>query len=201
MTDAALVSPGFSAPAHDSARSFRCILEALSRPGRITAYKVDVNPPQPLTSTLAGLMLTLADSDTRLWLDEELRSPASHTWLRFHTGARIVEQPTEPTFAIGRAAALLSQTQQLSLGTAEYPDRSTTLIVVVDGFAQGPQVKLEGPGNAAPRAFCADVDPAFWRLLQANAAVFPLGLDCIFAAPTAIAAVPRSSRVAFAGAI
>lgn len=201
MTSPALGTRGFTSAARDSARSFRCILESLSRPGLIVDYMIDIDAPTPLTPALAGILLTLADPDTMLWLDESFRNAVAEQWLRFHTGARIAERPDGATFAIGKPEALVLHESLFAYGTAEYPDRSTTLIAAVDGFDRGPLVILDGPGNAKPVRFRASADVALWRLLQVNARLFPLGLDCILVSPTAIAAVPRSTTVTFPGVV
>ncbi|MDE3239589.1 MAG: phosphonate C-P lyase system protein PhnH, partial [Paracoccaceae bacterium] len=54
---------GFTDPAHESARAFRAILNALARPGRIEAV-TGAQPPAPLSVAAGVVLLTLADPTT-----------------------------------------------------------------------------------------------------------------------------------------
>jgi alpha-D-ribose 1-methylphosphonate 5-triphosphate synthase subunit PhnH len=186
---------GFGDPPIDSAHAFRAILEAMARPGRIVPFAPHIDPPDaPLA--LAGVLLTLADPDTAVWLSPSLDGEALRQWLRFHAGARLTRDPASATFAAGRAHELLAAWDDLPQGEPEYPDRSATLLVTVDSFAAGRAVTLSGPGNLEAVTLRAEgVPDGFWNRLQRNFATFPLGLDCIFCAPDAIAAVPRSNAI------
>ncbi|XLM21942.1 phosphonate C-P lyase system protein PhnH, partial [Chromobacterium piscinae] len=83
----------------------------------------------------------------------------------------------------------------LKAGSAEYPDRSATLLIEVDGFTQQ-QVEGSGPGFAAPRRFGAAGLPAsFWAEWQRNHARFPLGVDAVLISDTHVAGLPRSVRI------
>ena len=82
-------------------------------------------------------------------------------------------------------------------GSIEYPDRSTTLVVQVARFGHGEALNLCGPGIAGTRAFSAQpLPPDFRARLRANREMFPRGLDLILVSPDAVAALPRSLRVA-----
>ncbi len=102
-----------------------------------------------------------------------------------------------PVFALLDEAEVLPHIDLFSIGTEEYPDRSATLIVQVAEVQGVSQVEASGPGLKDPVTFgIAGANAAFWQRLQMNAALFPLGLDFIFAAPTGIASLPRSTRLA-----
>jgi alpha-D-ribose 1-methylphosphonate 5-triphosphate synthase subunit PhnH len=79
------------------------------------------------------------------------------------------------------------------VGSAEYPDRSTTLITEVGllGREGSNACRLTGPGIQDFSTLCLP-DPA---LMQANAALFPLGLDFILTSESSVAALPRSTRI------
>ena len=75
-------------------------------------------------------------------------------------------------------------------GTAEYPDRSATLIV------ESPElvprgVTLRGPGIRAQAHLSLPETQAFRR----NAARFPLGLDFLFTSGDRVAGLPRTTQV------
>jgi alpha-D-ribose 1-methylphosphonate 5-triphosphate synthase subunit PhnH len=84
-----------------------------------------------------------------------------------------------------------------SAGSIEYPDRSTTLVLQVARFGHGAALALRGAGIAATRSFSAQpLPPDFRARLLANREMFPRGLDLILVSPDAVAALPRSLRVA-----
>ena len=68
----ATLSGGFRDAPTQSARAFRGILDALSRPGTIQTLSGPVTPPAPLSQAAATLLLTLADTTTPLHLAGDL---------------------------------------------------------------------------------------------------------------------------------
>ncbi len=187
LHDGAL-SGGFSDPAPQSARAFREVLQALSRPGQPREIAGAV-PPQPLSTAGGTVALVLLDRTTPVLLAGAHDCEALRDWLTFHTGAPLTANPAEAAFAIGDWEALRPLFVDFPLGTAEYPDRSTTLIV--DGPHPGQPVTLSGPGLAEPLPFALP-EPA---LLIENTAHFPLGLDLFFTEAAQVTGLPRSTRI------
>jgi alpha-D-ribose 1-methylphosphonate 5-triphosphate synthase subunit PhnH len=108
----------------------------------------------------------------------------------------VTSDPKLAVFAILDATEVLAHIDHFSIGTDEYPDRSAILIVQSGTVQAQHQVDASGPGLKMAVPFgCAGTDRAFWQRLQMNAALFPLGLDFIFASPGAIASLPRSTHV------
>ncbi|MDF0601131.1 phosphonate C-P lyase system protein PhnH [Psychromarinibacter sp. C21-152] len=185
--DSASLQGGFADPAPQAATAFRAILNAMARPGRIETV-AGAAPPAPLSPAAGAVLLTLCDADTGLYLAGDTDTEAVRDWVRFHLGAPLTG-PGEAAFALGRWAAL----QPLSAypaGTPDYPDRSTTLIVEMDGLsADG--ATLRGPGIRDTARLSLPETAAF----RANRRLFPLGLDFIFTAGAQVAALPRSTEV------
>lgn len=178
---------GFTDPAPQSARAFRAALTALSRPGTIKILK-GAHPPAPLSPSAGTLLLVLADAGTPIWLAPSHDTADLRAWITFHTGAPFVG-PGQASFALGTWDAL-HPLDRFPIGLPDYPDRSATLIVEVEGISPyGPS--LRGPGIADVAHLSLPEVAAF----QANRALFPQGFDCFFTSGDQVAGLPRSTIV------
>lgn len=183
--------PGFADPVAQPQQSFRAILAAMSRPGRILAAGAALDPPAPLPRAAAAALLSLADADTPLWLDPAFA--AAESWIRFHTGAPPAPRPDAAAFVL---APGLPDLATLRLGTDEAPEAGATVILVLSALGEGTRYRLSGPGLAAPADFAASGLPEdFPALWAANRASFPRGIDLILCAGARLAALPRSVSV------
>lgn len=185
---------GFSDKIHGSQQVFRRLLEGFTHPGRVILLPQLLGAPDALWPSSAALALTLFDHSTPVYLDPVLDTGAVRDFLRFHGGAPLVEEAAGAAFAlIGNAAAL--DLGEFAPGNAEYPERSATVIVQVPGFLHGKPRRLTGPGIATATSLVVDgVEANFWRQWRGNGALYPDGVDVLFAAPEAIAVLPRTVR-------
>ncbi len=194
MLDTTAPVPGME-PAYASQAAIRALMDCLARPGDIRAL-IGADAPAPFAPAAAALIKSLADYETPLWLDPAFA--AAHKvadWIRFHTGAPVVRDPGEAAFALIADARSMPPLAQFAQGTPEYPDRSTTLIVQIDGFA-GTALTLRGPGIKTTREFAAAPLPVgFASRMKENRALFPRGVDLVLIAGHDIAALPRSVTV------
>lgn len=198
QANAAPLAAGFADPVHDAQGCFRAVMNAMARPGTPQVIETGgLKPPAPLTPVAAAIALTLIDYDTPVWLDKPLMtSDAVKQFLRFHTGAPIVSEPVEAAFALVSAPVNMIPLASFNQGSAEYPDRSTTVILTGQSFADGPTVMFEGPGIKDTVLFrSGPVPPVFWDQVIANNRQFPRGIDLIFAGAREAAALPRSTRI------
>lgn len=193
-----MLAPAFEDPALASQAVFRTIMEAMARPGLARALPCGLAVPSPLLPTAAAVALTLLDYETPFWLDQGLAEAGEvAAWIRFHTGAPQTGDPERAAFGLVSAPAAMPAFEVFSAGSIDYPDRSTTLVLQVARFGQGEALTLCGPGIAGMRAFSAQpLPPDFRARLLANREMFPRGLDLILVSPDAVAALPRSLRVA-----
>lgn len=194
--------PGFDDPVIGSQAVFRGLLDAMARPGRpipLAPARLLVEPsvPVPLSAEAALACLTLLDLDTCLWLDgPAAASEALRRYLAFHCGCPIVAEPETADFALVTDPRAMPPLRAFGQGSAEYPDRSTTVILQIRTLSGEAGVTLRGPGIEASRRFAAaPLPPGFWDQAQANRARFPRGVDLVFVAPGAVAALPRSTRI------
>jgi alpha-D-ribose 1-methylphosphonate 5-triphosphate synthase subunit PhnH len=193
-----MLAPAFDDPALASQAVFRTVMEALARPGLKRPLSCRLAVPLPLSATAASVALTLLDYETPFWLDPGLAAASEvAAWFRFHTGAPQTADSTRAAFAFVSDPAAMPAFDAFSPGSLEYPDRSTTLVVQVASFDHGEALMLSGPGIAGTRRLSAAPLPADFRTrLIANRAMFPRGVDLILVTQDAVAALPRSIRVA-----
>jgi len=192
-----MTATAFPAPVLASQAVFRAVMDAFARPGTVKPLAAAAAAPSPLSGTAAALALTLLDYETPVWLDASLaRPPDVADWIRLHTGARVVSDPQQAAFAFIADPAHVPEFETFALGTPEYPDRSTTLVLQVQRFGSGDRMSLAGPGVAGARSFASEpVPPDLPARLAANRTLFPRGIDVILVSPDAVAALPRSVRV------
>ena len=188
--DAASLSGGFAEAPVDAARAFRAAMSVMARPGKIEKTGGAAGPA-PLSPAAAALLLTIADPETPVHLAGAWDNAELHDWLTFHAGAPLT-RAEDAAFAIGDWASL-QPLSRFRIGNPEYPDRSATLIVETDALSPN-GARLTGPGIET----AASLSLPDLAALQANRALFPLGLDFFFCAGDRLAALPRTTIVAAA---
>jgi alpha-D-ribose 1-methylphosphonate 5-triphosphate synthase subunit PhnH len=190
------IQTAFREPVREAQTVFRAVMNAMARPGRIHTLNAGFAAPSPLCPNAAAILLALADFETSIWLDAGLAENAAvRDFLRFHTGAKLSDTPAKADFALIADSAAPPPLTAFAQGLPDYPDRSTTIIFQVTTLSrEGWQ--LAGPGISGQTGFGASPLPGdFAAQLKHNQAVFPLGVDLIFARPGEIAAMPRSTRI------
>lgn len=178
---------GFDDVAVQSAHAFRALMDVMARPGRI-ALLSGAAPPAPLSVAAGTLILALCDGETGIHLAPSVDTGAVRDWITFHTGA-VFCAPEAAIFALGAWEEF--DIARFPKGTAEYPDRSTTMIVQLAHLDHA-GADLTGPGIRDAARLSLPERAAF----QANAALFPRGLDFFFTCGDRVAALPRTTKVA-----
>jgi alpha-D-ribose 1-methylphosphonate 5-triphosphate synthase subunit PhnH len=190
------MASGLNDYVHDSQRTFRSVLEALSLPGRILRSGLIVEGI-PIGAAMSHILLTLADSDTKIWWSpfcEESENCAQ--WLRFHTGAVNCASMESANFAVITQAETVPAFNFFSLGSDESPHTSCTLLIELSCFESGPMVEWRGPGiaNHLPIRL-GGLPHDFWLNWQKNHVSFPKGIDVIFTCGEYLIGLPRTTRV------
>lgn len=201
MTTIAELPPGFADKVLSAQSTFRSVMEAMARPGSVRRIAPVVSAPGPMMRGTAAIALTLFDHDTPLWCDAPMSESSDVLkWLKFHTGAPVVRDTSVSSFALVADADSLPALQGFALGSNEYPDRSTTLILQVDSLAEGPAFELRGPGIDGIARLQASVKPGdLFARLAINDVLFPRGIDVVLVADDAVVAIPRTTRLVTRG--
>jgi alpha-D-ribose 1-methylphosphonate 5-triphosphate synthase subunit PhnH len=188
---------GFVDPVFGAQATFRALMNALANPGRLQSLAATLEAPAALGPELASVALTLCDHDTTVWLDPALaESEAVMAWLRFHTAAPIATDPGRAQIALVSSVDALPALERFAPGSQEYPDRSTTIALVVTALGAGPDLTLRGPGimdhtHANPEG----LPPDFLTQWAANRDLFPRGIDLLLVSGGAVLGLPRTTRI------
>jgi len=190
------ISPAFADPVRESQLAFRKIMDAVARPGSRADFGALVEPPPGLGVAAATVALTLLDFETPVWLDPALRGGETEAWIRFHCGCPLAAEPCEAAFAVVTDAAAAPPLGAFNPGDAKYPDRSTTVILQVEGLDGGQAATLSGPGvKDSVRVSPRGLPEGFWAQMQDNNAKFQFGVDVLMVSGPVLTAVPRSSQI------
>lgn len=192
---------GFNDPVFQAQTVFRSVMQAMARPGTIFTVEPDVLPPSPLTPMMAAIACTLMDADTPVFLDDTInQSVPSRTWLTFQTGAPLTTAPNKAAFALIADPSKLYSFSGFAIGTQEYPETSTTLILNCKSLEDGPRLTLTGPGIQDRQPFYPfGLSNHFTSTWTENGKLFPLGCDLIFACGNQLACLPRTTQISIAG--
>jgi alpha-D-ribose 1-methylphosphonate 5-triphosphate synthase subunit PhnH len=197
MTTIAEMPAGFADKVLSAQSTFRSVMDAMARPGTVQRIAAASGVPEPMMRGSAAVALTLFDQDTPVWLDPRMTLTSDVAkWIRFHTSAPVIVDSSVSSFALIAEAYALPDFESFSFGTAEYPDRSTTIILQVASLSEGPAYELRGPGINGTTVLRATIDlPDFLDRLALNATLFPRGIDLVLVADDKVVAIPRTTRL------
>jgi alpha-D-ribose 1-methylphosphonate 5-triphosphate synthase subunit PhnH len=188
---------GFADPVLQSQTVFRALMDALANPGTPQNLVTPAAMGSRISGELASILLTVSDHDTGIWLDDVLRSDASVLeFVNFHSGAPVVTEPGRAVFAFATGANHLPRLDQFNLGTQEYPDRSTTIVLSVEALRGRDELTIRGPGirehgHISPVGLPGD----FLAQWADNRELFPRGIDLLLVAEGQVMGLPRSTRI------
>lgn len=201
MTTIAELPPGFVDKVLSAQSTFRSVMDAMARPGTVQRIVPMVGTPATMMRGTAAIALTLFDHDTPLWLDARMSESSDVLkWLKFHTGAPVVQDSSIASFALISDGGTLPSLERFALGTSEYPDRSTTVIIQVDSLDSGRSFELQGPGIDGVATLQASIRPFdLFERLSFNETLFPRGIDVVLVADDSVVAIPRTTRIVSKG--
>lgn len=188
---ATIALPGFAEPVGEAQATFRAVLDAMARPGRLYRAGEQLTAPPPLDRATAAVLLTLVDNETPLWV--QAAAAAATEWLAFHCGAIVTDAPSDAAFVL---ALSLPDLVMLPAGSHEAPESSATVILQLPALGSGSRYRLFGPGLREPAILAATGLPAdFVEMWRRNHVLYPRGVDIILCAGTTLAALPRSVTI------
>jgi alpha-D-ribose 1-methylphosphonate 5-triphosphate synthase subunit PhnH len=201
MTTITELPAGFADKVLSAQTTFRSVMDAMARPGTVRRVTAGVGTPSSLMRGTAAIALTLFDHDTPIWLAGGMAAtPDIAKWLKFHSGAPVIADCSVCSFALVGHGSELPVFDRFSLGSNEYPDRSTTLILQVESLTDGRVYELCGPGIDGTAILQASIAPDDWfERLAINATLFPRGLDVVLVHDDAVVAIPRTTRLVAKG--
>jgi alpha-D-ribose 1-methylphosphonate 5-triphosphate synthase subunit PhnH len=201
MVTIAELPPGFADEVLSAQSTFRSVMDAMARPGSVQRIRAVAGAPSPMMRGTAAIALTLFDHDTPIWLDDAMSATFQVAkWLKFHTSAPVIDDTSVCSFAVIADAQHLPPLDGFALGSSEYPDRSTTVILQVDSLTSGPAFALTGPGIEGTAVLQAKIPANLLEQLAVNEALFPRGIDVVLVHDDAMVAIPRTTRLAAHGA-
>ncbi|QIX95480.1 phosphonate C-P lyase system protein PhnH [Cedecea sp. FDAARGOS_727] len=185
----------FTLPVQDAQQSFRRLLKAMSEPGVIVALTSLQQGWQPLNVATTSVLLTLADNDTPVWIDDALSNESAIQNIRFHTNAPLCEQPEQAQFAVASEAISSGQLNLLAQGCDIAPDTSATLVLQVSSLSGGRMLRLTGAGINEERMIAPQLPECVLHELTERPHPFPLGIDLILTCGDRLLAIPRTTHV------
>lgn len=171
-------------------QAFRAVLDGFARPGTLV-------PAQQPSAVLMFLSAVL----------DESVSLADPQGLVGTDARRLLLAPTAPQaqarFVLLDGRKLVEAGFQPALGTLESPELSATLVLTVDALSDAPittdasvMLQLQGPGVPGKRVLAVSgLHPDWLARRTAWVGAYPMGVDIVLAAPDAMVALPRTTRI------
>ncbi|MEM1172982.1 MAG: phosphonate C-P lyase system protein PhnH [Cyanobacteria bacterium P01_H01_bin.35] len=140
--------PGFSDIVDDSQTTFRALLNALSYPEKKQEININLTLPSDLNIGCAAACLTILYLETKVCLSSYFDRDVK-AWLLFHKGCSFTDNSQVADFAIIKDINSIANCENFNSGTAEEPEKSTTLFMQGLDLESGEKVILIGPGILA----------------------------------------------------
>lgn len=184
------MQPAFDNPVFDSQNTFRQLLTAMSEPGTlVTLPQVSAN--LTLAAGTVSTLLAMTDQDTKVWLDNP--TPETEAYLQFHCSAPFCKQPEQAHFAVITEVEKCPALDSFALGTEEYPDQAST--VIIETTFTGKTYRLQGPGIETSIEIKLHLPDSLLEQRQQLSELFPRGLDLILIDGSQALALPRTTFV------
>ena len=167
---------------------FRHVLNVMGQPGSL----VDLTAHLGETPAAMGLLATVCDGTVSLADPHQLIRNLD--W-RFLEAKSASPETAGYILCDGRLAPRFNP----NLGSLERPDLGATLILVMTALGRGElELTLSGPGVEGQRTLlCMGLNLEWIKSREKWNAAFPMGVDLILTDATQVAAIPRTTRIAY----
>ncbi|MDV5354833.1 phosphonate C-P lyase system protein PhnH [Kosakonia sp. SMBL-WEM22] len=189
------LQPAFASAVHDAQHAFRRLLKAMSEPGVIVALPQLKQSWPPLNLATTNVLLTLANSDTPLWIANALDNDLLRQNLRLHTQAPLLDSPQQALFAIADSTLNHQQLSALPVDQPLNAESSATLILQLPALSGGRMLRLTGPGIQEERMIAPLLPECITDELTDRPHSFPSGIDVILTCGERMLAIPRTILV------
>jgi alpha-D-ribose 1-methylphosphonate 5-triphosphate synthase subunit PhnH len=185
---------------HRSQKSYRRLLQALSRPGRIV--RLEGLAGAPSFAAAVAFAECLLDSAVGFCVIDGGRAQALQTALAGATGAR-PERLETADFVFFSEGGSRGGARLAKRGTSESPEDGATLVYCLEAqpavVSDRLRVRLTGPGIPGRDGIVPEMNgipvEEFQELMAVNAD-YPLGVDAFFVRPSGeVMGLPRSTRI------
>lgn len=189
-------------PVFGSQETFRLLLDAMSRPGKVVSLPASpLNLPAPWPTGLGLVALTLLDHEVT-HCATGAGAEALQEYLQYNTSSPAAEPAAAAyLFAHGNDPGLAACLAELKTGTLEAPHEGATLVVAVSELspvAGRSQLLLTLSGPGVPGERLISVAGLSTGVLVARAAAateYPLGIDVVLIDQNGrLACLPRTTR-------
>lgn len=185
---------------HNQQRTYRALLDAMSRPGRVV--RINTLQEASLSSAVLAIGRCLLDHEVSLAVVGGDIACALRTELVEATQVRS-ETPEKADFLLIDGSRIQGVIARARRGTMACPEEGATVIYCLESkpatTSDRLRVRLMGPGIAAPEGIMpemAGVEVSEYETLMSVNADYPLGVDAIFVrADGDLMALPRSTRI------
>ncbi|MBW7982746.1 phosphonate C-P lyase system protein PhnH [Enterobacillus tribolii] len=185
----------FTLPVHNAQHHFRRLLKAMSEPGIIVTLPDTPAGWTPFSPATTGLLLTLSDQDTPLWLSPALNTELTRENLRFHCSSPLTDDSADAAIAVCDASLEVRQILSFTHGSDIAPETGATVIIQIDSLSGGRPLRLTGPGIADDRVIAPRLPNSVLDYLSDRPLRFPQGIDFIFTCGERLLALPRTTHV------
>ncbi|CAB1077425.1 hypothetical protein D1AOALGA4SA_5214 [Olavius algarvensis Delta 1 endosymbiont] len=177
-----------------SQETFQAIFAAMEHPGQLVTIPHNPAAPDILNWASAATCLTLLARETPVWIDIDQQNSAV-SWLQNRCQSSVVTEPCMANFAIVTRPDNMPDLEYFRVGTYDYPEKATTVLIQVEdilpdiaysatgiGFDQRPQLELKG------------LSERFWHQWRRLSGRHPLGIDVFITCEDVLTALPKSAR-------
>jgi alpha-D-ribose 1-methylphosphonate 5-triphosphate synthase subunit PhnH len=175
--------------------TFQAVLSALEHPGVVVHLPKYNGSPWPLNSASTALLTTWVNPETPVWTDLCWDSdPAA--WLQQTCACSLVTEPCMARVVFVADPLRIPPLKQFYLGEDDQLERSTTLILQVNGFSvpNGRLREVSGGGRSR-QARPTGLPLRFWSDWDDQRRYLPFGIDVVFTCADTLVALPRGLQL------